>query len=275
MYLPTSRAITNAALGDGGRASNGVRCPRAVVFDLDNTLSESFQPPAPHVAERLRKLLKLMPVAIMSGASLSRMEQDLLPSLSGDISKAELYLFTDTASQCFTSKNGGWSNLYKNALTEDECATIIRLVKEGLLETAITQGAPLYGDQFLARDTQITFSAIGTYAPAGEKVLWDPLGTKRKKLVQFLAPKLPGFNILLGGRTAIDITRKGIDKAYGVQWLAKRLGLKPSEMLFVGDALYPGGNDAIVIPTGIQTIDVAGPHETAKVIDELLAACAK
>lgn len=255
--------------------SNGVRCPRAVVFDLDNTLSASFHPPEPDVAERLRKLLKLMPVAVMSGASLSRMEETLLPSLPGDLSKTELYLFTDTAAQCFIHRDSGWQNLYKHAFTENESETIIRLVKEGLVETAITEDAPLYGDQFLARDTQITFSAIGTYAPAEEKAIWDPQGAKRDKLIRFLEPKLPEFNIMKGGRTAIDITRKGIDKAYGVKWLAKHLGFEARDMLFVGDELSSGRNDACVIPTGIQTMEVAGPHETAKVIDEILSSCSR
>jgi phosphomannomutase len=255
------------------KASNGVKCPRAVLFDLDNTIAESFQPPGSHVASRLHELLKRMPVAIMSGASFERMEKDLLPALPHDADLSRLYLFTDTASQCFIWKNGEWLNLYKHAFTEDECSIIIRLVKDGLEETAITEGAPLHGGQFLARDTQITFSAIGTYAPAEEKAAWDPSGEKRKKLIRFLEPKLPGFNVLIGGRTAIDITRKGIDKAYGAKWLARRLGIEPSKMLFIGDALSHGGNDAIVIPTGIQTIEVAGPHETASVIDKILASC--
>jgi phosphomannomutase len=247
--------------------------PRAVLFDLDNTIAESFQPPHPHVASRLHELLKDTPVAIMSGASFERMQKDLLPSLPNDADLSRLYLFTDTASQCFVFKEGTWTNIYKYSFTRDECAEIMRLIKEGLAKTGITEGAPLHGDQFLARDTQITFSAIGTYAPAVEKAAWDPSGIKRTKLIAFLAPKLPKCNVLMGGRTAIDITQKGIDKAFGVRWLAKHIGAEPAEMLFVGDALGPGGNDAIVIPTGVQTREVEGPHETAEVIDRVLASC--
>ena len=81
--------------------------------------------------------------------------------------------------------------------------------------------------------------------------------------------------MLKGGRTAIDITQKGVDKASGVTWLAKRLGMEEKDMLFVGDELYEGGNDACVIPTGIQTVEVSSPKETAVVIDQILAACAK
>jgi hypothetical protein len=44
-------------------------------------------------------------------------------------------------------------------------------------------------------------------------------------------------------------------------------------MLYVGDALYPGGNDEVVILTGVQTRAVANPTETETIIDEILAAC--
>jgi hypothetical protein len=79
--------------------------------------------------------------------------------------------------------------------------------------------------------------------------------------------------VLIGGKTTIDITRAGVDKAFGVRWLSERLNIPPQAMLFVGDALYEGGNDAVVIPTGIQTRSVTGPSETAKIIDDLLSIC--
>ena len=42
-------------------------------------------------------------------------------------------------------------------------------------------------------------------------------------------------------------------------------------MLYVGDALEEGGNDSVVIPTGVKTQEVFGPEETAKVIEEILS----
>lgn len=250
-------------------------CPRAVLFDLDNTIAESFQPPGDHVASRLHKLLKLMPVAIMSGASFERMEKDLLPALPKDADMNRLYLFSDTAAQCYIFDAGAWKSIYKLSFTKDEYEKIMLVCKESIKETGILKDAPCWGDLFLARDTQITFAGLGVDAPPNEKAAWDRDSSKRGKLKQVLDERLPGLDIRISGRTAIDITRKGVNKAYGVGWFAKRLGVSPSEMLFVGDALYPGGNDAIVIPTGIQTVDVAGPHETAGIIDELLAVCAE
>lgn len=255
--------------------SNVIKCPRAVLFDLDNTIAESFQPPHPHVASRLRELLKLMPVAIMSGASFERMEKDLLPALPRDADVSRLYLFPDTAAQCYTNEAGAWRSVYKFSFTKKEYEEIMRAFNEAIEETGVLKGAPRWGDLFLARDTQITFAGLGVDAPKEEKAAWDSDSSKRGKLKNLLDKKLAGLDIRISGRTAIDITRKGVDKAYGVKWFAERLGAEPSEMFFVGDALGPDGNDAIVIPTGIATIEVADPHEMTEVIDGILSACAK
>jgi len=42
-------------------------------------------------------------------------------------------------------------------------------------------------------------------------------------------------------------------------------------MLFVGDALFEGGNDFPARRTGVTCIQVAGPSETVKVIETVIA----
>jgi hypothetical protein len=42
-------------------------------------------------------------------------------------------------------------------------------------------------------------------------------------------------------------------------------------MLYVGDALFPGGNDAPVRETGAACIQVDNPHETRRVIETVIA----
>ena len=149
----------------------------------------------------------------------------------------------------------------------------MRAFTEALEETGVLKDAPRWGDLFLARETQVTFSGLGVDAPGDVKASWDPSRSKREKLKEILDRKLAGMDIRISGRTAIDVTAREIDKAHGVKWLAKNLGLEPADMLFVGDDLSEGGNDAVVIPTGIQTMEVKGPHETASAIEKILASC--
>ena len=44
----------------------------------------------------------------------------------------------------------------------------------------------------------------------------------------------------LGGATSIDVTKPGIDKAYGIKKLQETLGISIKEMIYVGDALFVG-----------------------------------
>jgi phosphomannomutase len=75
----------------------------------------------------------------------------------------------------------------------------------------------------------------------------------------------------MGGTTSIDITKPGIDKAYGIHKLHEQLGIEISEMLFAGDAIFPGGNDYPAETAGVDSILVRDPFETARVIQTVLA----
>jgi len=248
------------------------RCPRAVLFDLDNTLADSFTRITPDVADGLTRLLSRIPVAIMSGATLERMQKDVISALPPSAKLSNLYLFPDTASCCYTYQ-GQWKREYSHMFTTEEFGTVIGALNEGLEKTGIIKDAPQWGDRILARESQVTLAALGVDAPAEEKARWDPMRRKRNKLRRFLKRKLKGFDVRVSGRTAMDITKKGIDKAHGVRWLAKELALETKEMLFIGDDLRKGGNDAVVIPTGVRTREVRNPKDAARIIKELCSLC--
>ena len=129
-----------------------------------------------------------------------------------------------------------------------------------------------YGEKEIEdRGSQITFSALGQEAPNEEKEKWDPDFTKRKKIKTILDTLIPGFSVRLGGETSIDITKPGIDKAYGIRKLRDTLGIAINEMIFVGDALFPGGNDYPAEEAGVISIRVKNPTETKRVIETIIA----
>ncbi len=66
------------------------------------------------------------------------------------------------------------------------------------------------------------------------------------------------------------MTRKGIDKAYGVAHLQQQLNLSLSQLLFVGDRLDEGGNDYPVKALGVECVPVASWLDTAAFIEHLL-----
>ena len=121
------------------------------------------------------------------------------------------------------------------------------------------------------RGSQITYSALGQKAPLNEKVRWDPDFAKRKRMKSILDTLIPEFSVRLGGSTSIDVTRPGIDKAYGIRKLRDVLGIAIDEMIFVGDALFPGGNDYPAEQAGVESIRVRDPQETKRVIETMIA----
>lgn len=246
---------------------------KAIVFDLDNTLAMAFTPLSERTARGLSALLEKMPVAIMSGATIERMETYVLPTLPSGTSLERLFLLPDTAAQCYVYTEGAWQRVYDYRFTREIFEKIVETLKQGIEETGICKGAPQWGERILARETQITFAGLGVDAPADEKKAWDPDRSKRAILKKYLDEKLAGLpvDIRISSRTAIDITQSGVNKGEGVHWLAAHLHLEPREMLFIGDDLGPGGNDSMVIPTGIETRETSSPEETAEIIEEIVA----
>ena len=245
--------------------------PKAAIFDLDGTLTESKSAMTPEMGALLARLMGKMPVAIMSGGALVQFQKQLLPALPPSAQLERLYLFPTSAAQCYIFENGILSAKYNLAFTPEERTKILSVLDAALKATGMdVPPTPVWGERIEDRGAQVTFSALGQQAPYEEKKKWDPDRTKRAPLAEILKRELPDFHIAVNATTSIDITRKGINKAYGIERLSEMLALPITDMLYIGDALFPGGNDAIVIPTGVPTRDIASPQETAEVIEGLL-----
>jgi HAD superfamily hydrolase (TIGR01484 family) len=248
-------------------------CPRAVIFDLDDTLAESFKAPTDAVLDKLGRLLSYMPVAIMTGAGFKRMESQFLPRLASFPNADRFYLFPNSSAQCYVHENNEWKLTYNFALTSEERVHIKNIIQATVENDERFRSIPHWGERLFDREAQVAYTPVGIEASLDEKKSWDADGTKRRALFETLKHALPEFSVLLGGKTTIDVTRKDINKAYGVQCLAKELQVPPSEMLYIGDAFHDDGNDTVVLSTGIRTRPISGPEETEKVIDGLLKTC--
>ena len=245
--------------------------PRVVVFDLDGTLAESKQRMSAEMGDLISRLLKRVPVAVMSGAGWEQFQDQFLVDFSSDTKLDRLYLFPDNAALCFVHRDGRWHPQYDDSFSPEAKQRIREELRAALAEVDFPQPAQTWGEQIEDRGGQITFSALGQQAPLEEKERWDPTHEKRRPLYEALKRRLPDLSVGLNATTSIDITPHGINKAYGIRRLAELTGVPVHEMLYVGDALEEGGNDAVVIETGIRTHAVFGPEETAGLIEGLLA----
>lgn len=240
-----------------------------VVFDLDGTLAESKAAIDAEMAGLLGALTAMTRVAVISGGAWPQFASQLVGKLSPASNFAALSLLPTSGTQ-FYVYNGAWRRLYAEEFTPEQKAKIIEALRQSFAQSHLAVGKT-WGEQIEDRGSQITFSALGQQAPLDAKQQWDPDFSKRKKIKEDLVKRIPEFSVRLGGSTSIDVTKPGIDKAYGIGKLKEILRLESADMLFVGDALFAGGNDYPVKETGVASIAVRDVAETKRVIETILA----
>jgi phosphomannomutase len=242
---------------------------RLFVYDLDGTLAESKASLDAEMAALLHDLLGVIKVAVISGGDWPQFEKQLLPNLPHDERLANLSILP-TCGTKFFQYSGNWKKLYEEDFTADEKKRILGSLEKAL-GVAGFKVEKVWGEVIEDRGSQITFSALGQQAPLEEKIKWDPDFTKRKKIKAILDTLIPEFSVRMGGATSIDITKTGIDKAYGIRKLRDLLGISLKEMIYIGDALFVGGNDYPAEEAGVVSIPVQGPHETKRVTEAIIA----
>jgi len=164
-----------------------------------------------------------------------------------------------------------WKVVYAEDLSEDEKKKIVSVLEDSAKKLGLWAEKP-YGDIIEDRGSQVTYSALGQQAPAEEKYKWAEENAEAKQeLRAMVAGQLPDLEVRLGGTTSVDITRIGIDKAYGMQKLIDTLNISKDDILFVGDKLQEGGNDYPVKAMGIDSIEVDRWEDTAFVLEGVLA----
>lgn len=249
-----------------------------VVFDLDGTLTETKSDLAPDMSRALGALLKKKKVAVIGGGSYRQFRKQFLAHL--DVPPAllkNLFLFPTTAT-AFYRHNKGWKNIYAHFLSNPQKERIRRAVRDVLKEVRYVPPQKVYGKTLEDRGSQMSYSFLGqdVVARLGAKGVrmkeeWTKKNTPLKlKIARALQKRLPGLEVHAAGFTTIDITQRGIDKAYGVRQIEKYLHIPIKDMVFVGDALYPGGNDAAAKKSGVQTVATSGPKETIRIIKKIL-----
>ncbi len=243
---------------------------KLIVFDLDGTLANSKSSLDPEMSALLHDLLRIVKVAVISGGNWPQFEAQLLSSLPHDERLANLSLLP-TCGTKFFQYGGDWKEIYSEDLTTAQKGTIVSNVQKAF-DAAGFAVDKVWGEQIEDRGSQITFSALGQQAPLEEKDEWDPDFAKRTKIKAILDRLIPEFSVRLGGTTSIDVTRPGIDKAYGIRKLRDRFGISVKDMIFIGDALFAGGNDYPAEEARVVSIPVTGPEQT-KLVTQAIIAC--
>jgi phosphomannomutase len=243
---------------------------KLIVFDLDGTLAASKLPIDSEMAVLLNELLGCAKVAVISGGDWPQFEKQLVSCLPAAENLANLSVIPCCGTKFYQYESGEWHKIYSEDFNAEEKNKIISSLDKVMEETGFKVENP-WGKIVEDRGSQITFSALGQQAPIEEKEKWDPDFAKRKKMKELLDELIPEFSVRFGGTTSVDITKPGIDKAYGIKKLQEILGIEIVEMVFVGDAIFPGGNDYPAKEAGVECIAVKNFEETKSVIKNFIA----
>ena len=242
-----------------------------IMFDLDGTLTASKKVLDKNMATLFCQILGETHVAVMSGANYPQFQNQFLHYLNCNKEKLKnLYLLPVSGGSLYTYQDSKWQLIYKHSFRALDKAKILNAFNKVFHDISYPHPKKIYGEVIEDRESQVTFSALGQKAPLERKKEWSMKNDIiRRKMKKALEKYLPDFEVRLGGLTSIDITKKGIDKAYGVEQIIKLLSLSKKEVVYVGDALYRGGNDYAVKRARIDTVSVNGPEETKKFIHSL------
>ena len=243
-----------------------------VAFDLDDTLAPSKSELPPEMARALRDLLDVCEVAVISGGALPQFEAQLLTGLQATPKQLQrLHLLPTCGTRYLDFPEGHLVQRYAHDLSEQQRCDVTTVLEEVAKEQGIWE-EETWGPILEDRGSQITYSALGQEAPLEIKRAWDPSGEKKNRLAAVAGERLPALEVRSGGSTSVDVTEKGIDKAYGMQKLVEITGIPKDLMLFIGDRLDPIGNDYPVKASGWPTYSVGGWEDTVVAVDSIVQA---
>jgi HAD superfamily hydrolase (TIGR01484 family) len=254
---------------------------KVFIFDLDGTLTESRSPIAPKTAELLTKLLVRAGVAVISGGNYQQFETQLLSHLPATTEEFKKMIILPTSgARMYTradatwdvQRGTEWKEEYEFLFSPAEKQTVLDAFKKAYGIAGYTIPEHVYGSIIEDRGSQITFSAVGQFAPKEEKEKWNRVSNGvRIHLRDVLEEMLPEFDVAIGGMTSIDITKKGINKAFGITQVLHFLHTDIADAVYVGDKLFEGGNDAAALETGIDGVQVASVADTEEFIRGVLS----
>ncbi len=237
--------------------------PKHFFFDLDNTLTRSKSLILPEHAAILRTLISRADVVVVSGHP----QKDIRAHLK------------DVAGYYVLAQNGNFAQtpigemMWENRLSSAQVEAIHSFIEKARkhLEYTVKDENDIVED----RGCQVGFSLIGHHLNQDIKDAFDPDHAKRKKLLEDLSDDVArlrsdaNIDILIAGTTNLDIFEKGKNKGYNIGLFIKTLGWKKEDCIYLGDALFPGGNDETVIGI-IPTKAVADYRETYSYLEKIL-----
>ncbi len=235
-------------------------------FDLDNTLTRSRSPITPEHAEILKRLSEQADVIVVSGGRRSQIQNQLDSEMAGSY-----YVLGQNGNEAVL-KDG--TELWMQRPSETQKEAIRALVEK--MKSHLALEVQDENDLIEDRGCSIAYSTIGHHEDVSKKEVYDPDHAKRIALLDFFKDEVAtlrdthGIEVRTGGTTCLDFFLAGKNKGSNITAFLPRMNWQKEDCLYIGDALFPGGNDETVIGV-IPTHAVKNPDETFQYLAAHLA----
>ncbi len=235
-----------------------------IIADVDETICESCQEISPEMARQINQLIqKGFQFAFISGTPVNELQR----MISTKLTEEHHHLGTTGTNYTYIKETA--KTIYDLSLNEEEKIEIMEAFEKLITHFKI-QSLTTKEDQLQDRNSQITLSAIGRKASSELKAAYDPDGNKRQIWREFLWQHIDKekYDIKIGGTTSLDVTKKGLDKEWGIKKFAEHHNIPLNRILFFGDKIYPGGND---FPASriVDCISVKSPLDTLNMLKKI------
>jgi HAD superfamily hydrolase (TIGR01484 family) len=231
-----------------------------IFFDLDNTLSRSRSVVTTEMSALLKKLSHEHEVIVVSGANTKQIAYQM-----GDALRGRFWSMGQNGNMCIDKRG---VVLWENTMNWTQKLDVFAYAKKIIDARAFPYPDVL--DLVEDRGCQVSLSIYGHKQPVPVKEAVDPTQEKRQHILKKFPFQSDDVDVKIAGTTCLDFFIKGYNKGSNVAALCKKMKWKKSGCLYIGDALFPNGNDETVIGI-IPTKAVRDPRDTEDVIKMLLS----
>lgn len=196
------------------------------LFDIDGTLTPSRDTMNPEFKAWFKQFMTTNRVALITGGDIS----NTIQQLGEDIVNEVLYSFNCSGNVCYSQ---GKVIYQSDWVCPDD-------LQEFLTVQLAESKYPKYGEHIQHRIGMVNFSTVGRNASKEQRSAyyeWDKVIKQRETIAKKINEKWENIQAVVGGETSIDIMERGFDKSQILNFLVNQ------DIIFFGDAIYPGGND--------------------------------
>lgn len=233
-------------------------------FDLDKTLTPSRSPMLQEHQEIFDQLCRERDVVIVTGGSIAHIREQTTSRFDGRYhalaQSGNHYVLDDGTTQWY------------EPITDEQARHVFAFIED--LKRHFSVVPRDENDLVDHRGAQIGYSVIGYHETLEKKYAFDPDDSKRRAALDAYPGgvehlRVIGIDVVPAGTSGYNFIPLGKHKGFNVRRLCEHLGWNASDCIYVGDALFPGGNDEAVIGV-IPVHAVKDPHETFAFVAEAL-----